>query len=105
MRMTEEDWPLVKLRDGLREPTERAVALPEPHAQTQHWAVAGSGKGLRVTPLEPLQAELLRLLHEHPLGEALARLEDAHGRDRDLPVLTQRWLADGMRLDFWSAIA
>lgn len=106
VRLVEEDWPLLQLREQ-PDPGERAVALPEPHATTRHWAICRTNEGQRRAPLEPLQAKLMRLLYDHPLDVALAQLEREQPNDQAgrLAAQTQRWFAQGVRLGFWTGIA
>jgi hypothetical protein len=108
-RMIEEAWPLVALRRELGSRTSTSpCSLPEPHPHgAQRWAVCRAPGGERVLALEPVQARLLQLLCEHPVGRALAILEaehaavDAGALARDV----QRWLAQSMSLGLWRGLA
>jgi len=55
--------------------------------------------------LEPREAELVDLLCNHPVRDALARLESACGEAEieELPANTQRWLARSVKFGFWMA--
>lgn len=106
LQIVEESWPLVKLRSMARtRDDERPEPLPAAHAQPQRWALCANAGGYRLLPLEPLQAELLALLGEHTVAQALGRLEHAHGDAVDLPQRVRAWLAEGMRLGFWIGLS
>lgn len=116
VRLTQEDWPLVKLRDELRSgkhPGERALPLTAAHTRTHDWAVCRTVTGFSVVPLAPLQAELYRALERQRVGEALTQISRAkagpEGRrnvpQEDLPALTQRYLAEGLRLGLWMGLS
>ncbi|MFV8749652.1 putative DNA-binding domain-containing protein [Nannocystaceae bacterium ST9] len=109
--LVDEHWPLVDLRRRLVEgPSpvigEQPVALPEPLASMRTWALINRPHGLRVVPLAPLQAALLRRLAEHPVAEALALVE-RECPPADRPALirdTQIWLTQGVKLGLWSGL-
>lgn len=105
-RRVEEDWPLLALRERARD-GERAVALPEPHPAPRAWMICRAIEGLRAVPLEPLEAQLMRLLEELPLDRALAALERAApaAERAELPERARRWLAEGVRHGYWTGIA
>lgn len=106
--IVEEQWPLVALRRALGARTSASpCSLPEPHPHgVQRWAVCRAPGGERVLPLEPVQARLLQLLGEQPVGRALAILEAEHvAADAALPQDVQRWLAQSMSLGLWRGLA
>ncbi len=101
---------LVDLRRALlarRDASTARLALPARHAdpgtRVRDWAIVREDAATRAVLLEPREAELLALLTAHPVGEALARLEDACslGERSALPAATQRWLARSVQLGFW----
>jgi len=102
-----ERWPLAELRCTLTDArSERAVALPEPHAHAQAWALFRNERGVAQVRLAPLQLRLLELLEQHPLGHALAQLEaEAEPAARPaLPEHTRVWLAQGVACGFWTGL-
>ncbi len=102
----EEHWPLVELRASLfDDPGETRVALPPP--STQWWAVMRKSTGIARLRLEPREGQLFALLREHPVREALGRLEQACTEDErtTLPERTRLWLARSVGLDFWTGLA
>ena len=106
--MIDETWPLSQLRHELPATlSEQCVPLPPPHADGRRsWAVVRTADGQRVIPLAAPHARLLRLLREHPLGEALAILEASVPPSTAAGIATaaQRWFADGVKLGFWTAL-
>lgn len=103
-----ERWPLVALRraqEGVRGGAR--VDLPPPHPRPQGWALVREPTGIRQLPLEALEGELLALLREHSVGEALGVLEArcASAERTTLPERARRWLARGVSLGIWCAIA
>ena len=105
--MIDETWPLIALRSEL--PAQlggRPVPLPARHPEgPRSWAICRGSDGQRVLPLPPAHAELLRLLHAHPILEALSILET-----RQVPGVAsiaadaQRWFADDLRFGFWTGL-
>jgi hypothetical protein len=107
LALVEEHWPLLALRRSASDDkSERPLALPAPHASPRSWALVRTEQGHGLLPLDSVQARLLALLDAHPVAEALARIEaDPEAGDRaTLPARTQRWLAEGMRLGFWTRL-
>ncbi|HEX2877655.1 MAG TPA: putative DNA-binding domain-containing protein [Polyangiaceae bacterium] len=103
----EEAWPLCELRRTLATDTrETAVALPARLAQPQFWLLLRTPAKMGQLPLEPLEARLLTLLQELPVGEALAQLEQACDASRlpQLPADAQRWLARSVENGFWCGL-
>jgi len=104
VRLVVHDGPLLQLREP--GDTARACELP-PGGVRQPGALCRTLEGHRLVPLAPLQARLMRLLERHPLGVALAQLEREQA-SQDVPQLaqqTQSWLADGIRLGFWTGLS
>ena len=103
--LVEEHWPLARLRlRTMREPGERAVALPEPWPAPRHGVVHRTPHGVAYRPLAQLQVRLLELLAHQPVGHALGVVEtecspDARAR---LPELARELLESGVRLGFFS---
>lgn len=100
------------VRDALRAdavaraPIARPTTLDAADAQTQlvpspsvalfvDHALVRRANGLETIPLAPREAELLALLAEHPLGEALARFGSED------PASVQAWLAKSVANGFW----
>ncbi len=106
--VVEEHWPLCELRRRLAGlPVERAAPLPPRHGSARWFLVGCTGASVLERELGPLQARLLRLLGELPVGQALARLEagcDEAAR-RDLPGLVERWLAEAVGLGYFAGEA
>lgn len=106
VRLFEEDWPLVRMRRNAADSGDAPVPLLERHAQACAWAIYRTRDGHHgVIALEPLQAKLYRLLEQLPLGEAMARIEQASAAPADLAARVQSWFAQGVRLGFWIGFA
>jgi hypothetical protein len=102
-----ERWPLVALRRQLGAcRTGGRASLPPPHSGNAWWAVFGTDAGTGQLELSLLQAQLFLLLIEHPVAEALARLEAGCPLEERaaLPARVQGWLAQSAELGFWSAL-
>lgn len=102
-----EDWPLLALRRAVIDDAgERAVLLPPRLAERQYWALVRTPAGIGELALEAPEARLFDLLVEHPLGEALARLESMTPPEQRpaLAAKVQRWLARSVGLGFWRAL-
>jgi hypothetical protein len=103
--LVDEDWALVALHRTLG-PSPPKTPLPARHARTQAHAICRADAGHRVVPLAPTQARLLRLLRDHPVAEALAIVETEAASD-ERPLLAkevQRWLAESVKLGFWTGL-
>lgn len=101
-----ERWPLLELKGRLGELRgESALALPARLATPRWYALVREDAGIRRLPLEPREGELLTLLQQHTVGEALAQLEARVPPDErvSLPASTQRWLARSVTAGFWAA--
>ena len=102
-----EDWPLLALRRAVMgDAGEGAIPLPAQLAERQYWALARTPAGIGELALEAAEARLFELLVEHPLGEALARLERLTPPEQrpELPAKVQRWLARSVGLGFWRGL-
>ena len=106
--IVDERRPLIALRRTLPEPLgEHRAPVPAPHDERRAWLVfrpcAPTPRllAVRSIALEPAHAELLRLLREHSIADALVALE----RDRGVEgTAAQRWLAEGMQHGLWTHV-
>ncbi len=110
LAIVREHWPLCELRRSLlagADASEAPVPLPARLATAQLWLVLRDSEQLSSLALEPLEAELLELLSAHPVGEALALLEERCPENQRAALATQaqRWLARSVERGFWSALA
>ena len=106
--MVEEHAALSELRARVvQTPGESRVPLPPRLDAPRAWMLVRRDEGIAQHALEPREAALLALLREHPVGEALARLEaSCPPAERDaLPASAQRWLARGMQQGWWSGVS
>jgi hypothetical protein len=108
LSVVKEGWALLALRKELSSaPEERPRPMPPKHARGPCWAaVYRREQKIDVVPLAPLQGRLLELLRAHPLTEALGALEAECPR-AEAPALAEnvrRWLAEGVRLGFWTGV-
>jgi len=99
--LVDEARPLMEVRRALPTPLgDHRAALPPRYPDgARTWIVTRTERGLRVAPLARAEAMLAHLLHELPLGEALAEVE-AKGADGGA---IQRWFADGVAHGYWTA--
>ena len=100
-----ERFPLFELRRSiLLDPTISRVDAPAPLPAPRHWALVHRDEGTLQLPLEPREAQLFALLTEHPVAEALARIERAcsAAERASLPQRTRTWLARSVEESFWS---
>lgn len=103
-----ERWPLLALRSvAAAARGEARVGVPERLAQPRWWALVREVAGIRQLTLEAREAELLMLLREYPVREALARLEAgcSEAERVALPGNAQRWLAQGVARGMWTGLA
>lgn len=104
--LIEEDWPLLQLRRELRPAdVEVRIQLPERHpGGRRFFCLVQAGAGTRLVPLAPLQARLLALLATHPLRDALGLLESEcpPAAIATLAANATTWLAESVRMGFWS---
>ncbi len=102
--IVEEHSALLELRRSvLKDRSERRFPPPAPWPSPRAAVLARAGEATREMPLEPREAELLRLLRTHSVREAVGRLEAACPEsDRAaLPAQTRAWLARGVAHGFW----
>jgi hypothetical protein len=107
MAIVREHWPLLELRRRLIGDTaERRVPLPARLAQLHIWVLLRAPGGVGHLALEPMEGELMTLVQQHAVGEALARLEQScdEAERAELPSKVQRWLARSVELGFWAGI-
>lgn len=106
IRIVAEHRPLVDLRKalGVGSPA-GSIDLPPPLPCSRWWAIAGTDDGIAPIPLEPREAELLTLLGQRPVRDALAHLERGCSAEERalLPEKTRTWLARSVLRGFWSA--
>lgn len=105
--LVEEHFPLLALRaEIVGDPRETRVKVPPALANPRTWALAREDAGVRQWLLEPREAELLALLREHPVGDALGRLEHRCSAEERalLPDRTRTWLAHGVERGFWTGL-
>lgn len=101
-----EHWPLLELKSRLGELAgESALAVPARLVAGRWWALVRESGGIRRVPLEPREGELLALLQQHTVRDALALLEERCTADERgaLPAGTRRWLARSVASGFWAA--
>jgi hypothetical protein len=107
VRIVEEHRPLVALRrEILRDPSGHRAGLPPALPRSQWWLIAAASEGVAQSRLEAREAQLLLLLANHSVRDALARLEaDCSAEERlQLPARTQDWLAWSVRREVWSGV-
>jgi hypothetical protein len=103
-----ESWPLCELRRRwlgdrtVEDPLRLGPRLSAPRS----WVLGRDQLKLGLLALEPLEAQLLALLTRHPVGIALARLEEECSETErpQLPELVQAWLARSVRLGIWAGL-
>ncbi len=90
-------------RTILRDESERRVPFPRHWPEVRLLAIVRTDEGTGEIPLEAREAELLRLLAEHPVRAALGLLERActESERATLPAKTQNWLARSVMRGFW----
>lgn len=107
MAVVRERYPLLEARASLLAMKLTApIAPPERLAAARWWALAREPAGVRHLPLEAREGELLSLLTEMTVRDALATLE-ARCSDEEraaLPTSAQRWLARSVERGVWSAM-
>jgi hypothetical protein len=93
-------------RTTLRDTTERRVAFPPAWPAVRSIALVRAEEATAELPLEPREAELLRLLDSHSVRDALGLLEVACSLEErpGLPPMTQRWLAQSVQRGWWSGM-
>jgi len=101
-----ERWQLAERRMAFVEQhDDTQIELGERWAAPRHWLLTRQTSKLGLLELEPREAELLTLLQQLPLEQALGRLEAAAATAERalLPERAQAWLARSVRLGIWAA--
>jgi hypothetical protein len=82
------------------------AAMPSPLPCARAIALVRADRGTAEVELEPREAELLSLLSQHAVGDALGRLERAcaAAERAALPEQARRWLAASVQRGFWSGL-
>lgn len=102
-----ENWPLCELRSNVVAAAGGGVAvLPARLPAPQAWLLVRDGLAIRCVPLQLREAELLQLLSEHSVSDALGQLEAgcAPAERAELPEQARGWLARSMRLGLWTGL-
>ena len=103
--IVEEHSALANLRRTiLRDESERSAPFPEAWPEARFIALARTDEGTKELSLETREAELLRLLAEHPVRAALALVERScpEGERDALPAKTRLWLARSVQRGWWT---
>lgn len=103
-----ERWPLLELKRSLTASRgESAVPLPPPLPGPRWWALVREAAGVRHVALEAREGELLALLRERTVRDALATLEARCDDDEraTLPANARRWLARSVERGCWSGLS
>lgn len=103
--LLQERWPVSELRVGLADrPSNEPIQLAEPWPTPRHWLLSRQDSKLGLLELSPREAELLRLVQQMPLEQALGRLEAAAAPAERalLPERTRAWLSRSVRLGIWA---
>jgi hypothetical protein len=99
-----EHWPLCAMRPrALSSADETPLPLEARLAEPQCWLLGREQLRLRLWPLAPRQAELLELLRQDSVPNALARIEARCSPDerRELSRNVRQWLAQSVELGVW----
>jgi putative DNA-binding protein len=107
-RIVSEHRPLLELRKRLlHDSTQASVEMPPLLPQPRWSALVRRDHAILHISLEPREAELLLLLGETSVRDALARVErECAPEERALlPAQTRDWLARSVQLDFWSGVS
>lgn len=99
-----EHWPLCALRPRALASTDEApLSLEARLAEPQYWLLGREQLTLRLWPLAPRQAELLELLSEDSVPNALARIEArcSPAERQELSQKVQEWLRQSVQLGVW----
>jgi len=100
-----EHWPLCEARMALAEtPSDAPIPLAAPWPTPRHWLLTQQTSRLGLVALSPREAQLLDLLQQLPLTQALGTLEATTppAERALLPEATQTWLARSVRLGIWA---
>jgi hypothetical protein len=106
-RIVREHRPLLELRKRLlHDSSQDCVEVPPLLPRARWWALVRRDQGILHISLEPREAELLVLLGETSVRDALARVErECAPEERALlPAQARGWLARSVELDFWSGV-
>jgi hypothetical protein len=107
LRLVEEHRALLALRTTLlATPNSATAELPPLLARPQAWAIIRREAGTARIPLEAREAELITLLGQHSVADALGRLESSCPAEEKskLPDQVRAWLARSFQLGFWCAL-
>jgi hypothetical protein len=102
-----EHWSLAQLRASLTvQPGDKRLELGPALPTTQYWLLKRHQNQLGLVALEAPEAELFRLVQQHPLQQALGMLEAAapDGERATLPARAQGWLARSVQLGAWAGL-
>jgi Putative DNA-binding domain len=103
--LARESWDLLDLRrQALALTGEELLSLGEALPEPRAWLLLRREHNLGVVPLAPREAELLTLLCDYPVAEALGRLEErcSPAERAALPEQARQWLSRSMRLGLWA---
>ena len=103
--LVRERWALLASRAAiLATAGERAVAVPAAHEAPRWWLLTRVEGGIAHHALAALEGELLALLTETTVGDALAVLEErcSEVERAQLPMHAQRWLAASVARGVWA---
>lgn len=103
-----ERWPLCQLRVGMMEEQDSAtVTLGAQLPAARYWLLARHESKLGLVALEQAEGELLTLLRQYPVAQALGLLEAAvpEAERAQLPERAQAWLARSVQLGVWTGLA
>jgi hypothetical protein len=107
LRLVEEHRALLALRTTLLAASNSATAELLPLlARPQAWAIVRREAGTAHIPLEAREAELLALLGQHSVADALGRIESSCPAEEraNLPEQVHAWLARSIELGFWCSL-
>lgn len=102
-----EHWPLCEMRPrALASAGETPLSLAARLAEPQCWLLAREQLTLRLWPLAPRQAELLELLRQDSVPNALARIEAqcSPAERGELARHVREWLAQSVQLGVWTGL-
>ena len=106
-RIVEEHRALLALRTTLlAAPNSATAELPPLLARPQTWAIVRREAGTAHIPLAPREAELIALLGQHSVADALGRLESSCPAEEraNLPEQVRAWLARSIEIGFWCSL-
>ena len=100
-----EDWKLLALRSQLsKRKGEQPLKMPDPWEASRSWLIIRSGQMVGQILLDPLQAQLYKLLKLKTVGAALKELEQScpAAMLNVLPKQIQAWMSLSMELELWT---